>query len=268
MQLGRFGVPRALLASVLSVASACVVAPFGDGHSGSPDGSECDTNDDCRSKTCGYEKLCAHSQCDCPGDSCTEGGETSSDCSKGWLCVYYDSLLGDIGQVFGQDHDYDAGSCQAPCSAGCPEHYVCNPGATFCSADSYWSYPVPTVHWSGAAAGTLSGRDQTTIVPLEIGKPVTLEAEAMSPIGMSIDDFQWTWGNWNGDTMKVTGHTATFMLEETEMAGRVDLQVADPDMRTGNISVQFQGCYGTGHACGWQGSGCCTMCDDKKEFCL
>jgi hypothetical protein len=124
------------------------------------------------------------------------------------------------------------------------------------------------VNWSGAASGTLSGRDQTTIVPLEIGKPVTLDAMAVSPIGMPIEKFEWTWSNWNGDRLNMEGHSATFMLQENEMSGRADLQVSDPDLRTGQISVQFQGCFGTGTACGWQGSGCCAACDDQKEFCL
>jgi hypothetical protein len=261
-------VRRAVLASWVFIASACIASPFDDGRSGGADGSECDVNEDCRSGVCNLMKLCAHSQCDCPGESCTEGGERSNDCESGWLCVYYSSLLGDIGTVFGQDHDYDAGSCQVPCSAGCPEHYSCNSGGIWCSADTYWAYPVPTVNWSGAASGTLTGRDQTTIVPLEIGKAVTLDAMAESPLGMSIDNFEWTWSNWNGDRTQVEGHSATFMLQENEMSGRVDLQVSDPDLRTGQISVQFQGCFGTGKACGWQGSGCCAMCDEKKEFCL
>ncbi|HET6339146.1 MAG TPA: hypothetical protein VFG30_38260 [Polyangiales bacterium] len=268
MQLSSFCVRRAALASWLCVASACVVAPFGDGRSGADDGSECDVNDDCKSKVCNLMKLCAHSQCDCPGDSCTEGGETSHDCASGWLCVYYESLLGDIGEVFGQEHDYDAGSCQAPCKAGCPEHYSCNAGGIWCSADASWADPVPSVSWSGAAEGELSGRGTTQIVPLEIGQPVTLSAEASSPLGMSVRDFKWTWSDQSGATMQVDGHSATFMLEENQMSGRADLQVSDPDMRTGQLSVQFHGCFGTGKACGWQGSGCCTTCDDKKEFCL
>lgn len=268
MQSSRLDVQRAALASWLCVVSACVVAPFGDGPSGAADGSECDVNDDCKSQICNLMKLCAHSQCDCPGESCSEGGETSHDCAKGWLCVYYDSLLGDIGEFFGQEHDYDAGSCQAPCSAACPAHYTCNAGGIWCTADAYWAYPVPSVSWSGGASGKLSGRDQTTSVPLEIGKPVTLDAEASSPLGMSVNDFRWTWSNWNGETQQVEGHTATFMLEETQMSGRVDLQVSDPDSRTGLISVQFQGCFGTGKACGWQGSGCCIACDDNHELCL
>jgi hypothetical protein len=268
MLSSRCCVRRAGLVSWLCVVSACIAAPFGDSPSGAADGSECDVNADCKSQICNQMKLCAHSQCDCPGESCAEGGESSHDCAKGWLCVYYESFLGDVGEVFGQDHDYDAGLCQAPCSAGCPKHYTCNAGGSWCTADAYWAYPVPSVSWTGAASGTLAGRDQTTIVPLEIGKPVTLAAQASSPIGMSVDDFKWTWTNQSGATMQVAGHSATFMLDEMQMAGRADLQVTDPDARTGQLSVQFQGCFGAGKACGWQGSGCCTMCDDKQELCL
>jgi hypothetical protein len=256
-----------LLSSWVWFASACVV-PFNDGPSGSPDGARCDVDDDCRSGTCTSMKLCAHSRCDCPGDTCTEGGEVSSDCAKGWRCVYYDSLLEDIGAFFGQERDYDGGLCQVPCTAGCPEHYMCSPGGIWCEPDWQWVYPVPTIRWTGAANGMLTGRDQTTNVTLEIGKSVTLTAEATSPLGMSIDDFVWTASDWNGATTQVKGHTTTFMLEEQQSSGRVDLQVMDPDSRTGVISVQFQGCSGTGEMCGWQGSGCCAGCDEKKEFCL
>jgi hypothetical protein len=177
-------------------------------------------------------------------------------------------VLDDIGAFFGQSRDYDSGVCQAPCSAGCPEHYSCNAGGIWCQADAYWANPVPAVHWSGGAEGKLEGRDKTTLVTLEVGKAVELEAEASSPLGMSISDFKWTITDQSGQAMLVEGHRATFVFGPEQMAGRADLVVSDPDSRTGNISVEFQGCLGVGQACGYEGSGCCNGCDDQKAFCL
>lgn len=230
-------IARCALLALLSAASACVIDPLSDEKSGAADGARCNENEDCRSGRCQENKLCAHSLCDCPGDSCAEGGEKSADCSSGWLCVYYSSIIGDIGEVFGVDHDLDAGSCQPLCSAGCPAHYTCQ-GGTFCAADWYWAHPIPTIRWTGCAEGSLTGREQQTQVSLAVGCEVMLSAEADSPVDMPMT-YEWTLSNWSGETMQVEGKTATFVLGENDSSGRADLRVRDSDSRDGTISVSF-----------------------------
>jgi len=258
---------RAWLVGWLWVAGACV-APFSDEESGRPDAARCDTAEDCRSGACNHSKLCTHSFCDCPGDTCSAGGEVSRDCNPGWLCVYYESIGGDIGEVFGVERDLNGGSCQAPCSAGCPEHYSCGPGAKYCSMDDFWAYPVPTLRWSGAVTGELSGREKDVQVKVEYGRSVMLDAEASSPVESSIVAYEWTLTSGSQPELKVEGRSATFMLEEIDQYGRAALHVRDSDDRSGAISVGFTGCQGTGKACGYQGSGCCTGCDAAGKSCL
>src|SRR5262245_33527193 len=85
----------------LFLSAACVAAPFSEQRKGKPDGSRCDEDEECVSGACGdYSHLCGHSFCDCPGDTCSKGGEPSPDCSAGWTCVYYETIFGDIGEVF------------------------------------------------------------------------------------------------------------------------------------------------------------------------
>jgi hypothetical protein len=260
---------RAAIAAVLCVASACAVNPFSDGPSGSTDGAQCDANEDCRSGVCDqFNKLCAHSKCDCPGDTCSADGEVSNDCASGWLCFYSDSLIEDIGTVFGVERDYDGGVCQPKCSASCPEHYSCSNGGLFCVADPYWTYPVPTLHWSGGVDGTMTGREKTMQVALETEREVMLHADAESPAGVAITSLKWTLTSNGGMQTQVEGANATFMLTDMEQGGRADLTVTDADTRSSFISVVFNGCQGTGKACGFQGSGCCNGCDARKEFCL
>jgi hypothetical protein len=263
-----------VLAGLLAVwCSACVVTPLPDLGSedsteqGLRDGSVCVMDEDCRSKQCGRDRLCGHSLCDCPGDSCDAMGEKSKDCASGWVCAYYESILGDVGEVFGVEHDYDSGYCQPLCAGGCPEHYLCADGH-FCRADDHWNYPTAVVSWSGDAEGMATGREGNTAqATLEQGKSVTLHASATSPIDAPITTYSWTVINGSGIGTMAQGPDLTLTQGDASYV-RADLQVTDDEYRGAALSIAFNSCFGSGHPCGYQGSGCCRSCDDASDLCL
>jgi hypothetical protein len=256
-------IPATLAAAWL--ASACIVAPLDSSPAGLPDGAECERAEDCRSHGCNHNRLCAHSACECPGKTCTQGGEASPDCATGWLCVYYESILHGVGEFFGSEGDLNGGTCRPTCKATCPEHYLC--GGDFCEADVYWANPLPSVSWSGGAQGTLSGAGQTTSVKLENGKTVSLSASAESPVDVAIKSYQWTVVSDSGDRQMVEGTSLEVVLDSGSYR-RAELSVSDADARTSLLTVIFEGCLGSGAQCGYQGSGCCSECDAAKMFCL
>jgi hypothetical protein len=260
---------NARLCAVLAVGlwgSGCIEVP-GTQHEDErlDDGSVCETNDDCKSRLCGIvTKMCSHSTCDCPGDACDAQGEASSDCAHGWVCVYYESIFEDIGQVFNVEHDMNGGYCQPLCEAGCPEHYTC--AGRFCKPDDHWTYPVPKVTWSGAATGELTGRDQMIDVDVQHDQSVQLSASATSPIDAEIKMVQWMLIS-NVDRTEVMGNDAELSVDAGSFT-RAELTVIDADGRAGLMYVSFNACSGPGDACGYQGSGCCNGCDSTGTTCL
>lgn len=226
---------------------ACVVNPVGlpgdesdDVAQGLRDGAVCKVDADCKSKTCGRDRLCGHSLCDCPGDSCDAMGEASKDCSKGWVCAYYESIIGDVGEVFGVEHDYDSGYCQPLCSAGCPEHYLCADGH-FCRADDHWNYPTATVSWTGDAVGMAHGGNayMSNDATLAAGKSVLLHASATSPIDAPITGYSWTIVDGSGNSTMAEGPDLTLTQSDASFV-RADLLVTDDESRGATVSVAFK----------------------------
>jgi len=211
--------------------------PFGEqGRDGSPDGAVCEADDDCRSGRCPRSKLCAPSFCDCPSDDCPAGGEASRDCDDTAVCVYYEDIFESAGEIFNIEHDMNGGYCRPLCDKGCPEHFTCADGR-FCTADSDWAAPSPTLTWSGPVAGTLSGRSSMMSVDVQYGLPIKVAGAGTSPVGQAIE-LQW---------MIVTSR-------ERSMP-----PCSNPDQRSP---------AGTGSVCGYEGSGCCDGCDRQANTCL
>jgi hypothetical protein len=247
--------------------AACVVPAAGEGKSGLPDGAECTQASDCRSGGCNRNRLCAHSLCDCPGDTCTSGGEVSKDCQAGWLCVYYKSLTAPVGEFFGIEGDLDGGYCQIPCSASCPKHYLCG-SQDLCVADPDWANPIPSLSWTGGVQGELHGSGQFQNVKLEPGLTVTLSASAESPIHENVTNFAWTIVSSAGDSMTLETQSVDVTLAEADAYRRAELVVSDAALRSAQLSVSFEACLGRGKACGYQGSGCCSTCDADGKLCF
>ena len=247
--------------------NGCLAVPIGDEEVGLADGALCEEDADCRSGLCGRNnKLCGHSTCDCPGDTCDAMGEVSPDCAEGWVCSYYETIFGDVGEFFGVERDRDGGYCHPLCSAGCPEHYVCS-GGHFCRPDDSWADPIATVSWSGGAQGTTSGRNGMASASLERGATVTLMASASSPIGAQIRSYTWNLVTSHMQSaMEGTRVELSLPIDASFM--RAELQVIDADSRAGTTQVSFDACTGRGGTCGYMGSGCCSdQCDRSTNTC-
>jgi hypothetical protein len=255
---------HALFALVLgSLSVGCSVLPAEDQKL--DDGSRCQQAKECRSGYCSADELCAPSSCDCAGDSCRADGEPSSDCGSQWVCVPSTSIVEDVGMFFSGDKDND-GYCQLPCSAGCPEHFAC--GGSFCEPVIGWANPVPSVAWSGAAEGMLGGTDASMTVNIEHAKTVSLVASATSPTDTPIKSFDWTLVNGDsGERLTSTGDSLDLMIDPGGSYRRAELTVTDTKLRAGTTYIIFQSCSGRGEQCGYQGSGCCTSCDDATSLC-
>jgi hypothetical protein len=253
-----------LLALLLaSLSASCAVLPKEDEPL--EDGSHCQDGKACRSGTCTIDELCAPSSCNCTGDACNANGEASSDCDSKWVCVASTSIVEDIGMFFSGDHDND-GYCQLPCSAGCPEHYAC--GGQFCEPILGWTDPVPNIAWSGAAEGTLSGKDASTTVNIERAKTVSLVASAKSPVDSAIKSFDWTLVNGDsGERIMSSGDSVDLMIDPGGSYRRAELTVTDTKLRASTMYVVFQSCGSLGEQCGYQGSGCCNSCDSATNLC-
>lgn len=256
-------------ASLLVLTSGCLAVPLdGEDDDERADGAQCEQNTECRSGTCGLRsRLCAHSLCDCPGDSCDPMGEVSADCADGWVCAYYEFILGDAAELFGVERDEDGGYCHPLCAGGCPEHYTCKDGHV-CVQDPDWADPVATIHWSGGAEGTTSGRSGMAKATLERGASVMLSASATSPIDEPIRSYTWTLVDGSGTRVQMEGQTIEMSLPLESSFMRAELQVQDAQARTAALSVSFDGCSGTGQTCGYMGSGCCRDCSDATNTCL
>ena len=259
-----------VLLALLSVLPACIgiEPPFAedDEEDGAPDGAECEADDDCRSGGCLHSKLCGPSFCNCPSDDCPAGGQASNDCSDNAVCVYYEDIFESVGEVFNVEHDMNGGYCRPLCEKGCPEHFACGSDGRYCQADSYWSSPSPTLTWSGPVSGTVSGNAQEQRVQVEYDVPITVTGSGSSPIGQETT-LQW---------MITSSHMQTMSdvdsVEVTVESGfnytRVELQAIDEDGRSGIATAIFEGCFGAGDTCGYEGSGCCNGCDRDANTCM
>jgi hypothetical protein len=201
------------------------------------DGAECTEKSECRSNNCTRDGLCAASWCECSGDTCAANGEHSADCSPEALCIGSENVVETIGQFFSGENDND-GYCQLPCSAGCPEHFEC--GGDFCRPIPGWADPVPSVSWSGAAEGSLSGSAAEEKVPLEPGQVVTLTGSGMSPVGSKIESFAWTLVTDDGARAESSGATLDVTLDADDSYRRAELRIADAKLRGAVIYVIFE----------------------------
>jgi len=245
-----------------SVCLSCSALPHEDEKVA--DGAHCTESAQCKSGNCTRDELCSATPCDCPGDSCSASGEHSGDCESAALCVLSTNLVEDFGQFFSGDSDND-GYCQLPCEAGCPEHFAC--GGQFCTPIVGWADPIPSASWSGAAEGTVTGAGAEMKVPLERGKLVTLTASASSPVGAKIGPFAWNLVTESGTSTPSTGKTVDVTIEPGGSFSRAELTVTDEKMRGAVLYVIFEACSGAGEQCGYQGSGCCSSCDDASNLC-
>lgn len=247
---------------VLFGASACGL--FGEDEL--TDGDVCSIGDDCSTGVCTSASLCSHSACECPSGNCPAmGGEQSSDCRDGWVCVRYDSIFDPLEEFFGGTANPSDGYCQPSCAAGCPDHYVCD--GDVCSPDTLWTTPEPTIQWSGAGMGELTGHDQMTTVLVEEGSTITVSGSAESFSGAAIVGLSWTTTSSAADFMYFEGATIETMIPTGDYR-RVELDATDDQGRVGHISVIFEACVGAGGTCGFSGSGCCNGCADATNTCM
>jgi hypothetical protein len=244
-------------------ASACLVLEP-EPEPANDDGDYCATDADCANGRCNENHLCAHTACDCPGETCDPAGEAARQCREGWLCVGYDSILDPVGEFFGAEPDEDDGYCQAPCSIGCPEHYICR--GTLCAADPYWHHPAVSVAWSGGAEGSTGAASHT--IRIERGLSLAFVASATSPIDAEIESYTWTLIHSRGEQTEHTGPSLELRVDEPDGVVRVELVARDGEWNSDRLDIQFDTCSGTGQTCGYQGSGCCVDCDDATDTCL
>lgn len=198
------------------------------------------------------------------GDTCDPNGEAAPQCREGWLCVGYESVFDPVGEFFGAEPDLDDGYCQAPCSIGCPEHYVCQ--GSLCAADPYWHHPNVTVTWSGAAEGSTGSTNHR--ITVERGSSLTLSATATSPIDAKIASYAWTVRYARGAETQHDTPSIDVTVDETQGVVRVALLVLDVESNSDQLDLQLDTCSGTGETCGYQGSGYRVDCDDATNSCL
>jgi hypothetical protein len=226
------------------------------------DGAFCANDGDCSNGLCATYRLCAHSACDCPGDTCTPGGELAPECRAGWVCVGY-SLSDPIVETFDTTPDANDGHCQPPCAASCPEHYLCQAG--MCVPDITWVNPVVSIEWAGALVGRAS-ENQT--LPLEEGRPITLTASASSPLGLPLRDFEWALVTGSPpERLEAVGSSVELEVEPGSYA-RAELTARDEEGHTARLDLIFEACHGRGTTCGYEGSGCCDGCNRDTNACL
>jgi hypothetical protein len=226
------------------------------------DGELCANDSDCSSGICTSYRLCAHTKCNCPGSTCTAGGEVVDECKQGWLCSDAESIFDGAEEFFGGTPAMDQGYCHLPCDTTCPEHYYCN--GTNCVPDRDWVDPEVTVSWSGAITGSTT-YDQT--VQLEVGKTVSVTASAVSPLEIPLEPFDWKLVRGSGERIESMGDGVEFTLLD-ESYVRVELVVRDAEYNSASVHVVFESCRGAGTQCGYQGSGCCNGCNRDADVCL
>jgi hypothetical protein len=255
------------LARMLGLA---LLGSVGCGAFGEPeqtDGDVCERDDDCESGYCTLASVCSHARCDCPSGSCAPSGEETDDCRDGWVCIGHESIFEPVVDFFGGQPNDSDGYCMPRCADGlCPEHYLCS--GELCTPDAFWAYPVPAIAWSGAASGEADGRGSSMSVTVEEGSTLSLTGSATSPMGTEITTLAWTTNSQSGEHASFEG--PTIVITVPTGAGsfrRAELTATDARGRTGLLDVVFQACFGTGTTCGYEGSGCCTSCDDATDTC-
>jgi hypothetical protein len=248
---------------LLGFVFATVACSAVEGEPENNDGSFCSKNTDCSSGVCTRARLCAHSACDCPGDSCSTDGEAVPECRAGWVCMDYKSLFDPVVEFFDAEPDKDDGYCQPLCAASCPEHYECR-GAQ-CVADQDWVNPLLTLSWSGAAQGSTQSEQTLTLAN---GSSITLSAEATSPLGLALDPFAWTIVDGSsGARSEVSGPSVELSVEDIGSYRRAELRVSDTEGHDATASVMLQSCRAAGTQCGYDGMGCCNGCNRSENTC-
>ena len=263
------GGARVLLLMLSCLASAnCELAAIvaeDEEDEGKPDGARCREDEECRSGFCTSEELCAHSTCDCPGNTCGATGKATEPCAEHWVCMDADSIFDGVEEFFGGHPRKDKGYCQPLCQPECPEHYYCK--GTYCAPQLGWADPVPSVVWSGAASGTKEGNGMTAEVQLERAKSVRLEGSASSPTDAAITSVSWKRVSSRGEEELVQGPVLDVVLGVDDSFARAELTVTDERSRTAFLTVIFAACIGAGETCGYEGSGCCNSCDRTLNVC-
>jgi hypothetical protein len=232
---------------------------------GLDDGAVCTTNEECASALCTSSQLCAHSFCQCRGDACASAGDPSPDCNEDWVCTDNESIFDGFREFFGGDPPENRGYCHAPCALGCPEHYTC--AGQFCTPDRDWAAPVPTIEWTGAASGRITGRSAQETVSVEENQTVTLTASAKSPTDADIQSLTWTLVTGSGERVESSEATVEMKVEAGSYQ-RAQLTILDDRARASVAYVVFEACGGPGKTCGYQGSGCCNGCDGETNSCM
>ncbi len=213
----------------VAIIAACTLATKGD------DGGSCSSDEGCKSGTC-YEGACAGSTCGCSGTCPAEGGP-SSDCSSGWVCVYYppDAITG----FFGASGE----SKCAPTCGHCPEHWSCTDGATLCSYDSSWTSPQVTI--DGPTMGIA-------------GESLAFHADATSAVGAKIVTYAWSFDSSDMATPQSADATHVFAY-----AGEYTVQVlvtddgsGSPHSPNGSAMIEVTICAPAGQSC-VDSSSCC-----------
>jgi len=97
---------------------------------------------------------------------------------------------------------------------------------------------------------------------------VVLEGFAESPTETEITALTWSTVASSGERMELEGPSIEITVPTGGAAyRRVVLAATDAMGRTGMTTVIFNACFGAGTACGYEGSGCCTSCDDATSTC-
>jgi hypothetical protein len=264
------GLGASMLWLTVNLGSAgCELAPVltgaDDEAKGKGDGQRCREDDECASGFCTTEELCAHSACDCPGNTCGSSGKVTEPCADHWVCTDADSIFDGVEEFFGGHARKDKGYCQPLCQPDCPEHYYC--AGMFCVPQVGWANPVPSIVWDGAADGMSNNTSAMENVDFAEGKSVHLEASAMSPTDVPISTFSWQRVTSRGEYDTVEGPALDLMLDPDLSFVRAELTVTDERSRSSFLTVTFNACLGAGETCGYGGGGCCNGCDRTLDQC-
>ena len=246
--------------------SGCFIFDAPDDEAPS-DGDFCTEDDDCSTGVCTTYGLCSHTHCTCPGDACAEDGTTVDACRDGWVCVDKDSIFDPVTEFFGGEASERRGLCQAPCDEGCPEHYSCDLEGVFCRPDTAWADPVPTLRWTGAATGEISGAGAMMEVVVEGGSRIVLEGSATSPADAPIEALTWTVVSPGASEEQLDGDEIEVVVPPASGYSRVELMATDDRQRRSVVTVVFDACLGAGETCGYGGAGCCEECEAVSNTC-
>ncbi len=269
---GRSGRASVLAIAMLASGSvSCLL--FGEEEQ--TDGQVCTDDGQCSTGRCTAAALCAHSSCGCAGEACDEGGEVTSDCRDGWVGVVHTSILEAFGDsvidFFGGEPSDNTGYCQPLCAHGCPEHYLCNEGDTFCRPDQEWADPQVTLAWEGDVAGTsmasVDGEPDRVVV--QGGSEMSISWSMDSPVGAEVQTATWTTVTGAGDYEEADEPTLEITVPDGGSYRRVELELTDTLSNYSKTTVIFEACSAAGATCsGYMGEDCCNGCDLETDTCL